>query len=251
MILLSLDFETTGVDPANDRVIEVGAVLWSTGQHRVLESAGFLVKSDVPISQEITTITGIHPAAVERFGYDSHTALENILAMTELAESFLGQNIVRFDHKVLLNWMVRERVPNQLSDKIRQKLVIDTFTDLPGQEGRKLQYMLVDAPRPSINPFPHSALTDALSTLVLVDQFDLDKVVERAKSPMVVVQSLHPRDRNEDAKKALRPLIWNNLRKLWWKPLKAMDFQALKEKSPFELIVRPDLNLDELERERG
>ncbi len=87
MILLSLDFETTGIDPANDRVIEVGAALWSTGQHRVLESAGFLVKSDVPISQEITTLTGIHPAAVDRFGYDSHAALENILAMMELAET--------------------------------------------------------------------------------------------------------------------------------------------------------------------
>ncbi len=163
MILLSLDFETTGIDPANDRVIEVGAALWSTGQHRVLESAGFLVKSDVPISQEITTLTGIHPAAVDRFGYDSHAALENILAMMELAESFLGQNIVRFDHKVLLNWMVREGVPAAMIEKVRQRLVIDTYTDLPGQEGRKLQYMLVDAPRPSINPFQHAALTDALS----------------------------------------------------------------------------------------
>ncbi len=251
MILLSLDFETTGIDPANDRVIEVGAALWSTGQHRVLESAGFLVKSDVPISQEITTLTGIHPAAVDRFGYDSHAALENILAMMELAESFLGQNIVRFDHKVLLNWMVREGVPAAMIEKVRQRLVIDTYTDLPGQEGRKLQYMLVDAPRPSINPFQHAALTDALSAIVLVDQFDLDKVVERAKSPMIVIQSLHSRDRNEDAKKALRPLVWNNLRKIWWKPIKAMDFEALKAKSPFELIVRPDLDLDELERERG
>jgi hypothetical protein len=251
MILLSLDFETTGLDLTNDRVIEVGAVLWSTGQHRVLESAGFLVKSDVAIPQEVVGITGIHQAAVERFGYDSHAALENVLAMAELAESFLGQNIVRFDHKVLLNWMVRESVPAPLIEKLRQKLVIDTYTDLPDFAGGKLKYMLVDAPRPSINPFQHAALTDALSAIVLVDQFDLDKVVERAKSPMIVVQSLHSRDRNEDAKKVLRPLIWNNLRKIWWKPLKAMDFEGLKVKSPFELIVRPDLNLDELERERG
>ena len=43
MILLSLDFETTGLDPANDRVIEVGAVLWSTAQHRVLAAVDCLV----------------------------------------------------------------------------------------------------------------------------------------------------------------------------------------------------------------
>jgi len=251
MILLSLDFETTGVDPANDRVIEVGAVLWSTGQHRILESAGFFVKTDVAISQEITGITGIHPAAVERFGYDSHAALENVLAMAELAESFLGQNIVKFDRKVLMNWMVREGVPAPLIEKVKQRLVIDTFTDLPDFPGGKLAHMLVDAPKPSINLFPHGALADALSTIVLMDQFNLDKVVERAKSPMIVVQSLHPRERNEDAKKLLRPLIWNNPRKIWWKPIKALDFEGLKAKSPFELIVRPDLDLDELERERG
>jgi len=254
VILLSLDFETTGLDLTNDRVIEVGAVLWSTGQHRVLESAGFLVKSDVAIPQEVTTLTGIHPAAVERFGYDSHAALENVLAMAELAESFLGQNIVRFDHKVLLNWMVREGVPAQLIEKYKQKLVVDTYTDLPGVVGNKLQYMLADHGK--LNPFPHGGATDALSAIVLLEEHtaedgNIDPIVTRAKSPMIVAQSLHPRERNEDAKKVLRPLIWNSLRKIWWRPCKAMDFEALKAKSPFELIVRPDLDLDELDRERG
>jgi hypothetical protein len=251
VILLSLDFETTGLDPANDRVIEVGAVLWSTGQRRILESAGFFVKADVAISPEITTITKIHPAAVDRFGYDSHAALENVLALAELAEAFLGQNINRFDHKVLMHWMGREGVPGSLLDKVRQKLVIDTFTDLPDFPGGKLSHMLADAPQPKINYMPHSAIGDAFGTILMFDQFELDKVVERAKSPMIVVQSLHPRERNEDAKRALRPLIWNNPRKIWWKPCKAMDFEVLKAKSPFELIVRGDLDLDELERERG
>lgn len=251
MILLSLDFETTGIDPTNDRVIEVGAVLYSTGQKRVLESAGFLVKAGISVSQEITDITRITNAAVDRFGYDSHAALENVLAMADLAEAFLGQNIVRFDKRVLAAWMGREGVPAAISDKVQQKLVIDTFTDLPDFPGGKLAHMLADAPKPAINYMPHSALADAVGTIILFEQFDLDKVVERAKSPMVVVQSLHPREANEEMKKLLRPLIWNNPRKIWWRPSKRIDVSILKQKTPYELVVREDLNLDELEKERG
>lgn len=210
-----------------------------------------MVKADTPISPEITNITKIHPAAVERFGYDSHAALENVLALAEMAEAFLGQNIVRFDHKVLLSWMVRESAPPTLVDKVKSKLVIDTFTDLPDFPGAKLAHALADAPQPKINYMPHSAIGDAVGTILLFDQFDLDKVLERAKSPMVVVQSQHPREANEEVKKLLKPLIWNNPRKLWWKPAKAIDVQILKQKSPYEVCVREDLNLDELEKERG
>ena len=59
MILLSLDFETTGLDVEKDRITEVGAVLYSTGLDQVLETAGYLVNPEIPISAEITKLTGI------------------------------------------------------------------------------------------------------------------------------------------------------------------------------------------------
>ena len=46
-IWLSLDFETTGLDKVKDRITEPGLVLWSTKINRVVESASFLVKTDV------------------------------------------------------------------------------------------------------------------------------------------------------------------------------------------------------------
>src|SRR6266478_5462841 len=194
MILLSLDFETTGLDVANDRPIEVGAILWSTGQHKALESAGFLIKTEVPIPAAITMITGIHTVAVERFGYDSHSALDNVLVMADLADAIIGHNIKRFDSRVLSSWCKRENRPAP------EKLIIDTMTDLPGMDGKKLSYMAIEAPKPFINLFPHSALADCQTVLALADQFDIDEIVKRAKSPTLVVQSHQARNANDDAK---------------------------------------------------
>ena len=80
MIITALDVEASGLDKNKDRILEVGLVLFSTGQNRVLESTGFLVQSDgVVVSEEITGITGITQAAVDRYGYQPSDALENII----------------------------------------------------------------------------------------------------------------------------------------------------------------------------
>ena len=74
-LLLGFDMETTGLDVVNDRPIEVGLLLYSTTQKKVIESAGFLVKSSVPVSPFITKLTGITQSAVDTFGYESKDAL--------------------------------------------------------------------------------------------------------------------------------------------------------------------------------
>lgn len=239
MILLSFDVETTGLDVNNDRVIEVGAILFSTGQHKALESAGFLVKTDVVIPPEITKITNIHPVAVERFGYDSHSALDNILVMADLADAIIGHNIRRFDSRVLSSWCQREKRPTP------DKLIIDTMTDLPGMDGKKLSYMAIESPRPFINLFPHSALADCQTVLALVDQFNIDEVVKRAKSPTLVVQSHQARNANDDAKRF--KFRWQPDLKIWWKAIKAIDFDTFqKQNLPFDISVRDDLHVEDL-----
>lgn len=250
MILLSLDFETTGLDTANDRVIEGGAVLWSTVQHRILEAADFLVKPGIPINEEVTKLTGITEDAVKAFGFESRDSLDNILAMVSMADAIAGQNICRFDKKVLINWMIREGFGETGGiEPIRQKLTIDTLFDIPGVEGRKLQYMLADHMR--LNPFPHSALADALSVLILIEEHtaangNIDPIIERAKSPFVIVQSLHPRSENEQAKKPPFRFRWCD-QKIWWKAIKLIDLEEFRKLYPFETVIRTDLTRDDLE----
>src|SRR5271156_3467218 len=161
MILLSLDFETTGVNKEKDQVIEFGAVLYSTGQGKCLDNQGSLVKASIPISAEITGITGITQAAVNKFGYDSSSSLGVVIDLMDSADYIIGYNVRRFDKPILENWAKREglEVPN--------KIWIDLFADLPWQVSRgKLSHVAAD--HGIINLFPHSALADSQTVLAIL-----------------------------------------------------------------------------------
>ena len=237
MILLSFDVESTGLDFVKDRVIEVGAVLWSTSQHKTLESQGFLVKPDVPVSAEITKITGITQAAVDKFGYESASALETVMDLMSCADAIIGHNVKRFDQKMLAHWAIREGISD-----LPQMLWIDTMTDLPDTFATKLGYMASDAG--FVNLFPHSALTDCLTVLKLVEKYDIDKVVERAQSPMVVVQAHQARHENELAKKA--KFRWYPAKTMWWKFVKEIDLEEFGKTLPFDYSVHRE-NIEEFQ----
>lgn len=244
MILLSIDFETTGLDVVKDRPIEVGAILYSTGQQKCLESAGYLVKSDVPISEEITGITGITQAAVNKFGFESEEAFGNLTAMAELADAYIGQNVIRFDERVYRQWGIRLHLP------IPEKLWIDTRTDLPGVEGKHLGYMAADDG--FLNMFPHSALSDCQTVLKLLQNNlnrrgtdYLDRVVERAKSPTIVLQAHQNRADNELAKK--RKFRWNPDYKIWWKTVKEIDLEQEVKDCKFDVSkAGPEILIEKL-----
>jgi DNA polymerase III epsilon subunit-like protein len=236
MLILSLDFECTGLDFVKDRVIEVGAILWSSGQKRALESQGFLVSSDVPVTSEITKITGITQSAVDRYGYESGESLSVVLDFMAQADAVIGHNVVRFDKRMLQSWADREGVP------VPDKLWIDTFTDLPETFATKLGYMAADAG--FVNLFCHGALTDCLTVLKLVEKYDINAVVERAKSPMVVVQAHQARHENELAKKA--KFRWRPETKQWWKFVKECDLEEFGKTLPFDYSVHRE-NIEEFQ----
>ncbi|MGB5811000.1 MAG: 3'-5' exonuclease [Polyangiales bacterium] len=58
-----IDFETTGRDPATDRVIEIGIVRFSKG--RVTQREGLLVNPGIPIPEESRAIHGITDEELE------------------------------------------------------------------------------------------------------------------------------------------------------------------------------------------
>jgi len=232
VILLSYDIEATGLDKQKDRIIEVGLALYSTGQQKILESTSFLVQSDgVAISQEITEITGITQAAVDRFGYEPLSALEDVFKFMGQAEAVIGHNVLRFDKPMTDNTAVRlGKVPPSM-------LWIDTMTDIPGVKGEQLITMCAKAG--ILLSGAHSALVDAMGVLGMVkyhDQFEgrsFESMVERAKSPSVLVQSHQDRNNNADAKKF--KFRWNPQMKIWWKLVKEMDMPELVNQAPFDV----------------
>lgn len=234
---MALDFETTGTNVQTDRVIEVGAILYSTGQKKAMESTGMLVKTDVRITEEVTDLTGIHPGAVARFGFEPADAYSNLLDLAELAEAYIGQNVLRFDKRVAEAWGARDGRP------FPEKLWIDTMYDLPGQEGKHLGYMAAD--RGFLNLFPHAALADCQTVLKLLEFEDFDKVLERARSPFVILQARQGRHENDLAKK--QKFRWNPDYKIWWKAVKQLDVEKVCSACSFDVsYAAPEILLDKL-----
>jgi DNA polymerase III subunit epsilon len=82
--LTIFDFETTGLDPANDRVIEMAAVRIFKGE--IVSEFSTLVRFDGELSPKITEITGIKKEDLE-YGLDEETAFR-------VLNRFIGDSII-------------------------------------------------------------------------------------------------------------------------------------------------------------
>lgn len=61
--LIAFDLETTGLNPASDEIIEIGAARFLDGE--IVEEFQSLVKPSTPIPEDITHLTGIHQEDVD------------------------------------------------------------------------------------------------------------------------------------------------------------------------------------------
>ncbi|VVB50879.1 DNA polymerase III PolC-type [uncultured archaeon] len=211
-----MDLESTGLDKVKDRPIELGVTLWTTKYSRGLDSQSILIKSDgVPVVSEITEITGITQDMVDNFGYEPDEAFEVATSYADRAQAIVAFNGRRFD--IPMFQAMAKRLKRQWPDK----LIIDPFVDLP-MRGQELITMCA---KMGIYYDPHEAGADVNAMLRLTAKFPFDIVLERAKSPVVVVQSKQSYGENEKAKK--HKFRWNPGEKIWWKAVKEIDMSDL------------------------
>lgn len=241
MLIGLLDFETTGTDPLQDHVTEVGEILYTMNQHRVVESSSFLVMSDRLIPKDVEEKTGVTNSARRMKGYDDKDSLLGVLEWLKQFDILAGHNITEFDWPLLEVWARRMG-----QEPPRKPLLIDTMYDLPGYgPGRALQHMCAD--HGFLNLMPHCAMTDCQSVLALIThpKYKFEDIVERAKSPIVVLEALVSYDDRQQAKD--RKFHWNDSPgHLWWKACKEMDVEGIAKECPFDVTIRRDLKVAEL-----
>lgn len=246
MIVVGLDLETTGTDKNQDRPIEVGLSLWTTNFNRGLDSRAFLVQSDgVKVDQEVTKITGLTQAMVDRFGYTPQEGFEMTLEWVERAEAIVAFNGKRFDLPMLYQWAKR------LGVAFPEKLVIDPFTDLPETNesvtpGMRPQELITMCAKEGIYYDAHEAGADVGAMLRLMAKRNFEFVLQRAKSPEVVIKSCQARSQNDRVKK--HKFRWHPDRKIWWKAVKEIDLDTLVRSVNNEFgLERLDLKTEDME----
>ncbi len=94
------DFETTGLSPEADRIIQVG--LCEVVNRRVQRQAGWLVNQSIEVPPDATEIHGIRTADIRARGVPPEKSLDVLLQTMRKAPTCIGHNIHRFDVPFLI-----------------------------------------------------------------------------------------------------------------------------------------------------
>jgi DNA polymerase III subunit epsilon len=187
---MNVDLEFSGPNLEKDRVIEIGAVLWDTEFNQPVKQMSELVLEEgkPPISQEVFELTGISDELLENWGAKGKDIEKIMLQLKELmerADYIIAHNGTNYDKPMLGAMFNRYGIP------MPDILWIDSFRDVefPSRIRQKSMAMLEHS-HGFINPFPHRALTDVLSLLKIISNYDLPRMVKLAKSPTVTLQAV-------------------------------------------------------------
>lgn len=192
-LLLGIDFETTGLDPEKDKIIEVGCCVMDTDTWQpVWAKSGLIDHGSIELSKEITTLTGITTEMLARGCYPYEI------------DSFLPSNYMNIEYLVAHNAAFEQSFINNNEflgclDILDQELPwIDTKTDIPGHEGKKLTYLAAD--HGFVNPFPHRALFDVMTMFKVLSCYDFKEIERRVLADKVTLIANVPYDDREKAK---------------------------------------------------
>lgn len=167
-MLVALDLETTGLDPKNDRIIEVAAFR-ITKKGEVLETFHALVQPYVALPQFITHLTGITNAALE-----NAPSWEEII---EKVKAFIGDTPI-LGHSVQFDVNFLSAAGLTLSNQVLDTLEL-AQTLLPEEKSYSLEVLSAKYQLP--HPNKHRAADDTRVAIELY-QFLIEKI-QALKSP--------------------------------------------------------------------
>lgn len=239
-LILGGDFETSGLDPKKNAITEVGMVLWDTDLHMPVKVMGYLVNPRVGAEWDPMTavINGITPELCAKHGYEDERALKQFIFWYQLADYACFHNGKRFDKPFFEFWC------NLYGYEPPEKTWIDTNTDieygpLEHKMSRKLVYMAAD--HRFLNPFPHRAVFDVMTMLKVLDNYDINRVIELAKMPDVMVEALVSYDDRELAKARGYRWVENPAnpsgKKIWMQTIKECYLENESNEAGFPIRV--------------
>jgi DNA polymerase III subunit epsilon len=224
--LLIIDTETTGLNPAHDRVIELGAILYSVTHRTVLHQLSTLLVAPDNPAEHINRIPAqVLPSLSERLVDQTLAVFE---AMVQEASFAVAHNAA-FDRQ----WFDGRHLPVlQKSGQPMQWLcTMEDFT-FPWQTRPGDSLINLALAHGVGVSSAHRALTDCQLIAALYDRMeDLPQMIEQALRPKVLARALVSYDDRQLAKDA--GFRWNGETRTWTRRMVEADAWQL----PFKVMV--------------
>lgn len=238
MRILGIDIETSGLDFDKDHIIQIGWVLRDTEvQPPLMQQSVYISDPDYPekFSDEVFAVHGISPETCNKFGVTFHAALAAIrhAIIDHKVDALCAHNGTGFDKPFLL---AKSAPWGDICKTFAESVWIDTRTDIDyPSDCKSNSLMYLAAYHGFINPFPHDAISDVNTMLRILWQYDIEKVVEKAKEPWFHCYAKLTFDTKDQAKS--RGYRWNGEKKVWEKSFRQSDYKKEIEEVPFDLKV--------------
>jgi DNA polymerase III subunit epsilon len=225
MNLLILDTETTGLDPANGQVIELGAILYSVDHQTILHQISTLMRAEANPAEQVNRIPSKVLPHVNRSLQDM--ARKMFSEMAEQAEYVVAHN-AEFDAQWFPEGIVDEwgtPLPwlctmSDFKFPLQTK-PIETIVNLALAHGIGVSSA-------------HRALTDCSLIAALFDRMEnLPEMIAYATRPKATYIAMVSYDDRQLAKDA--GFQWNGDRKIWHRRMAVDDICDL----PFSVRVDP------------
>jgi len=210
--ILIVDTETTGIEPGRDRVVEIGAVLWSVEHTCTVSAWSELIRGEGNPAEAVNRI----PAAALANGVELSTALATLQALAGRADVAVAHN-APFDRQFLgddlgLTWLCS----------------MDDLAWPRPTSGRSLATIALAHDVGIVSA--HRALADCLILARLFERaaelgHDVRALLERGLQPRATYQALVSYADRELAKAA--GFSWDGGAKRWTRRLAAEDVAGL------------------------
>jgi len=209
---LVVDLETTGLDRKNDQIIEIGIIQFginSKHELHIIQMYSALEDPGVPLSEEITKITGLTNEAVsgKKINWDFVNRLfqESSIAIAHNAD---------FDSGFLKNH------PQFSDEDIHWACSVKHIQWREhGFKSRALNYLAAD--HGFVNPFAHRALFDCATTFRLLAPY-VEELIVRSYEREFMIQAVNSPFESKDDLKA-RGYHWDPAAKYWYLKLLECD----------------------------
>jgi DNA polymerase-3 subunit epsilon len=215
---LIVDLETTGLNPNENRIIEIGLLEFKflgTDSSVISSMYSGLQDPGEPISQEVAQLTGLTDAAVRGQRIDWSVAR----GFWERADIVVAHN-AEFDRSFLSSVKEMRDIKKHWACSVRH---IDWRSKKFGS--MKLNYLAAD--HGFVNPFAHRALFDCATTYRLISPY-LPELVSSSHEPEIEISAVGSPFESKDILKA-NGYRWDAERRVWKKRVLSPRLEVERE----------------------